>query len=135
MASAVLDTNVILRFLLADEPSLYAQSREIMDRVESGELVAQVSDAVLAECIYVLRDFYGVPKERYAAELLTVISFRGVSRSHMPVLIGALKLYQGTNIGFVDAHILILSQRLGAKLITFDRKLAKLAARMQIEGD
>lgn len=50
----VLDTNVILRYLLNDHPQQFQMAEAIMAKVISGEVTAYILDCVLAECVYVL---------------------------------------------------------------------------------
>ena len=61
----VVDANVILRFLLADEPAHFDQARAFMAQVKTGEAGAYIPEGVLVECVYVLLKVYqarsGVP--------------------------------------------------------------------------
>lgn len=59
--TAFLDTNVILRHLLADHPTLSPAAREILRQVEDGELEVWTSDLAIAEIVFVLsnRKTYG----------------------------------------------------------------------------
>ena len=50
----VLDTNVILRYLLNDHPQHFQRAQVFMADVISGEITVYIPDSVLAECVYVL---------------------------------------------------------------------------------
>jgi len=66
----ILDTNVILRFLLGDAPELYEKAYRVFQRVEEGKLEVLLSDVILSECVWVLEKFYGIPREQIAKKLL-----------------------------------------------------------------
>jgi predicted nucleic acid-binding protein len=50
----VVDTNVILRYLLADHPEHFARASEFMAGLKSGNQTAYIPESVLAECVFVL---------------------------------------------------------------------------------
>lgn len=60
----VLDTNVILRYLLNDPPQHFQLAQAIMTDVINGKTTVYIPDSVLAECVYVLLKVYKVPKPK-----------------------------------------------------------------------
>ena len=51
------DTNVILRYLLADVPEQFTTAKEFFEKVRTGVEPAVISESVLVECLYVLTKF------------------------------------------------------------------------------
>jgi len=126
-STSVVDTNVVLRYLLRDDERLHQRAREFFGRVQDAEEGAYFPDSVIAECIYVLDKRYHVERDEIATRLLHVVSFRGVDPENRELLQAALRIYQSRNIDFVDAVAVVMARGKGWKLMTFDRPLQRLA--------
>ena len=128
MAIHVIDTNIVLRFLLADHEQHFERAAKLMSEVQAGKRKAYLPESVLAECIFILTKFYKVPKEEAAARLGELLDYKGFTGSHLPILKEALAIFAGEKIDFVDATVLAIARHNGWHLETFDKALAKLAA-------
>jgi predicted nucleic-acid-binding protein len=128
MTIHVIDTNIVLRFLLADQPEHFSRAKRLMDEVQAGKRKACLAESVLAECIFVLTKFYKVPKEEAAGSLAELLDYKGFTGEHMPILRSALALFVAHKIAFVDALILATIRHHGWHLETFDKALLKLTA-------
>ena len=129
MTICVIDTNVILRFLLADEPKLFTRASALLADVRSGKRKAFLTDAVAAECIFVLTKFYRVPRAEAAESLSELFDYKGFSGETVPIVKAALAIFAADNIDFVDALVLSIARHRGWHLETFDKALAARAAR------
>ena len=129
MTIHVIDTNIVLRLLMADQPRHFEQAKRIMDEVRTGKRKAYLPESVLAECVFVLTKFYKVPKEEAAKELGELLDYKGFTGDHMPVLKDALAIFIAEKVAFVDSLVLALARHRGWHLETFDKRLSKLAAR------
>ena len=128
MAIQIIDTNVVLRFLLADHEQQFERAAKLMAEVQAGKRKAYLAESVLAECIFILTKFYKVPREEAAARLGELLDYKGFTGSHLPILKEALAIYAAESIDFVDATVLAIARHNGWHLETFDKALAKLAA-------
>lgn len=128
MTIHVIDTNIVLRLLMADEPRHFELAKRIMDDVRAGKLKAFLAESVLAECIFVLTKFYKVPKDEAAAKLGELLDYKGFTGDHVPVLKDALAIFAANKIALVDAIVLAHALRNRWHLETFDKRLSKLAA-------
>lgn len=126
-ARALLDTNVILRFLLADHEMLSGRARDMFRRAAAGETVLVVSGVVLAECIYTMKSFYRLGRQEIAAGLETLLNLPGVEPQES-ALRPALQFFAAHNVDFADAYLAALAGSLGHSVATFDRDLGKLGA-------
>jgi predicted nucleic-acid-binding protein len=129
MTIHVIDTNIVLRYLLADHPELFRQADQLMSKVQAGECKAYLGESVAAECIFVLTKFYKVPRVEAAQKLSGLLDYKGFVGDHLPVLRDAFAAFVANNIAFVDAIILMTARHNGWRLATFDKSLAKLAAK------
>ena len=58
----LLDTNVIIRFLVGDNEFFLKQSTEYFKQIEQGGLEVEILEGVLMEAFFVLSKFYKLPK-------------------------------------------------------------------------
>lgn len=59
-----IDTNVLVRFLVEDDPEQTERARRFLARSRSDGEVVYVSALVLCETVWVLRSVYGQPRSR-----------------------------------------------------------------------
>jgi predicted nucleic acid-binding protein len=121
----VLDTNVILRYLLKDHIEHFQQAQEVMLNVISGKIIVYVPDSVLAECIYVLLKFYKVPKTKVCEILIAFLSYQGISQINRDILIDSLKLFSAHNIDIVDAIVYATANYQQWQVFSFDQDMKK----------
>jgi predicted nucleic-acid-binding protein len=120
-----IDTNVVVRFLVADDIAQFARAKRL---VESAQVFVPLT--VLLESEWVLRDKYETPKGAVVAAL------RGLAK--LPTVVvedrsRALRALDWAEAGmdFADALHLAGSAACSA-FASFDRKLAKLSARLGV---
>ena len=119
----IVDTNVVIRYLTQDHPQHYVRAEAFFGRVLSGQTQAYLPDAVIAECIYVLRSVYGLGRQAVASGLEDFINYLGLRLDHNREVKHALRIYGSSKLDFVDALLLALSQSTGWDLFSFDKKL------------
>ena len=129
MVAAVLDANVILRYLLGDHAELTQKAEEIIAPIRSGDCLAFVPEAVIAECVFVLFRQYRVPRGEVRELLANFLSSRGLIGEHLPLMRGALDVFAGSKVSFVDALVYLTAKHNNFDLVTFDEDLKKLASR------
>jgi predicted nucleic-acid-binding protein len=121
----VLDTNVILRYLLNDHPQHFQIAQTLMTEVKKGHKVVYIPDSVLAECIYVLLKVYKVPKIEICDSLLNFLSYTGISQENRAILISSLTLFSKHKVDFVDAIVYATSKHKQWGLFSFDHDIKK----------
>lgn len=120
------DTNVILRYLLEDNPGLYKRAKELFENVRVGDEKAIILEGVLVECVYVLLKFYKVPKEETAAKLKGLLHYKGIVNDDKEELIEALTVFTEKNIDIVDCILFVKARHNKMALFSFDEKLNKI---------
>jgi predicted nucleic-acid-binding protein len=121
--SITVDTNVLLRAVLDDDPT---QHRESVEVLENAELVA-VSLQSLCEFAWVLERSYGVARPDIAASIRTVLDMRNVAVNRPAAEAGLGMLEAGGD--FADGVIAYDGRWLGGKtFVSFDQKAVKLLA-------
>jgi predicted nucleic acid-binding protein len=116
----LVDTNVVIRFLIGDAPDQAAKATALMRRLESGGEVAELTEAVVAETVWTLESFYEVPRAEIAEKLGTILGFRGVRAWKKPILLAALARFGSTSVDFVDCLLAAHADRRGLPVYSFD---------------
>ena len=57
----LIDTNVILRYLLGDHKSFSPKAKAFMELISQGTKKAEIPSVVIVECVYVMEKFYKIP--------------------------------------------------------------------------
>jgi len=121
----VLDTNLIVRYLVQDHEKHAKAAGKLFEACDRGDLVVVVLPAVLAECVFVLDSFYAHSREKIAAALSTLISSPGVEISEPEIHLDALSRFRRTKLHFVDCLIAATSAAESAPVATFDQDFRK----------
>ncbi len=123
--TALIDANVIVRYLLGDHTELSPQGNSIFEQVEQAEKQVIILDSVVMEAFFVLHKFYKLPKAEVLEDLKIILSFNGVINDDKFQVIEALNIVLYKNLDFVDALLCVKSRHYGFELLSFDRKLLK----------
>ena len=123
---ALIDTNIMLRFLLNDNAELSGRATEIIRQNN-----CFVKYEVLAEAVYVLSKVYGIERKEIADAVRLFLP--NVSVENRAVVLSALTSYEDTRLDFVDcilaAHHLVEHE----ELFSFDKKLNNFVKRTKAE--
>ncbi len=123
--TTVLDTNVILRYLLNDHPKYFQIADAFMQKIKCGDATAYIPESVLAECVYVLLKVYKVPKSKVCDVLAQVFRYQGISQENRSLLLASLALFSEHNVDIADAIVHATAQEQKWELLSFDRDLQK----------
>lgn len=113
----LIDTNVILRFILNDNTEMAARAAEV---IESG---AYTKPEVIAEVVYVLKSVYSTPKDRIRTIICGLSDIIQIENS--VCVIYAINLFANTSLDFVDCLLVAYHSLNGESVFTFDKKLNK----------
>jgi predicted nucleic-acid-binding protein len=121
-----IDTNVLVRLLVADDPAQTRRARALVDRaVQRGDPVL-VSLPVILETEWVLRSRYTFDKSATLASLGSLMSARELAFEDEPALEEALYRWKDAATGFADCLIAAHNRRLGSSATaTFDTVAAR----------
>jgi predicted nucleic-acid-binding protein len=121
-----LDTNVVVRFLVADEPRQAARARAVVARAASAGERLFIADVVWCETVWVLDSAYEFGRKEIGAALRRLLGAREVAVRSFDLLGAALDAYEGGRGDFADYLIRELARAEGCEaVVTFDRVLLK----------
>lgn len=115
----MLDTNIILRYLLNDDERMAAETERI---IKNGSV--QVTIEIFAEVVYVLKGVYHIGREEIRQCLLEFLL--EVMTPEPEVLQLGIETYAEQNLDFPDCILYAYHRVKGYEIKTFDKKLNKL---------
>jgi len=119
----LLDTNIIIRFLVGDNKEHLEKSTEYFEQIEQGSMEVEILSDVLMEAFFVLTKFYKLPKAEVISDLKTILSFEGVVNKDKVLLFEALSIIENKNVDFVDALICAKCKFQNYEKLSFDKDL------------
>ena len=127
----LIDTNVILRYLLGDHLKFSPKAEAFMGDISEGTKKAEIFDVVIVECIYVMEKYYQIPKAEISTKLSGIMNFSGIINPDRSEILEALLKYNSTNIDIVDC-ILAAHSSPEKIVVSFDKDMKKLKAVSEI---
>ena len=123
-----LDTNVIVRYLVQDDPVQARKASSFIENAEDTGVRILLSNAVLCEMVWVLDSAYEYSKQEIDSALEKLLLTRTFQFEAKEIVWAALNDYRSANADFADCLIGQLHRSLGAEpTMTFDLSLRKLA--------
>ena len=122
-----IDTNVLIRFFMADDPVQYRKADQLIQTF-SIQSPGYISLVCLAEFVWVLRSYYRQPKAIISEWLTSLLESSEFALENELVVEQALLTYSTTRSDFSDCLIERASHLAGCvKTVTFDKGAAKTA--------
>jgi len=113
----LIDTNVILRFILNDNNEMTERAAEI---IASG---AYTRPEGIAEVVYVLKSVYSIPKDKIASIVCGLSNIIQIENSDC--VIYAINLFASVSLDFVDCLLIAYHRINHENVFSFDQKLNK----------
>ena len=123
----LVDTNVILRYLLNDHKTYSPKAKAFMLQVSQGKKKVEIPAMVITECIYVLEKFYEVPRDEVVESISGLLNFTGIVNTDRSEILEALLKFKTSNADIVDC-ILAAHSSSEKVVVSFDKDLKKLKA-------
>lgn len=117
----IIDTSAIIGLIDRSSP----KHEDLKKAISHGEITMTIPSAVIPESCYMINKYFGVKIEIIFLEEIINASFQLeiIRFSDLARIAEILKKYQKLNIGFVDASIVAIAERLKInKLLTLDKK-------------
>jgi predicted nucleic acid-binding protein len=122
MALLFLDTNILLRHLLQDDPEQSPRASAFLNRIEEGSVKVRTSDTVIFETVFTLQKAYRQPKNAIGDALLPLIELQGIVLPGKRRYHKVFSLYTERNLPFADAYHAVLMEQLNlTEIVSFDK--------------
>ncbi|NCN82407.1 MAG: type II toxin-antitoxin system VapC family toxin [Candidatus Pacebacteria bacterium] len=122
--SYLVDTNILVRFLVGDNKSQQELAKEWFKQAQSGKIKLILKPIVLAETSFVLQSVYKKSTEEVAVALESVAAQKWLVVEERSVITNLWQWYK-KGLHFVDSYLLAYSKLNAHELLTFDKKLDK----------
>jgi predicted nucleic-acid-binding protein len=120
-----LDTNVLVRFFMQDDPRQLARVRAVMNSLSATD-PAWVGLAAIHELVWVLVSIFGASRTDINLVLERLLSMNEIVVEQTDVIRLAARLYRQTRAGFSDCLISASANAAGCtQTLTFDQQAAK----------
>jgi predicted nucleic-acid-binding protein len=122
-----LDTNVVVRLFVDDDPKQAELARNLVAGQCSPERPGFIDRVALCELLWVLSSAHGYSRSALATVVATLLASRDIRLEDDNLVQLALEDYRATNVDFADILIGHVDIARGCEMTaTFDRKAAKL---------
>jgi len=103
---ALLDTNVLIRFLTSDKTQKFRGVYTLFESLEQGDLQVELKLIVLFQVVFVLKSFYSVPREDIATGLLDILEYKGIIVKEKRIVRRTLELWHANKLDIVDCYLI-----------------------------
>lgn len=123
MSKNLIDTNLIIRFLVNDNPKKVSRVEKLLRNKNNKNILL---DTVVAEIIWVLSSYYSLNKEDIVEKIKALIHVDTIECNAF-LLNRSLTLWQDYNISYIDAYLAAISELGNITLYTYDKKFNSIA--------
>jgi predicted nucleic acid-binding protein len=136
MTRALVDTNIFVRAVTGDHPTMSPASRDLFRRAGRGDVLLETSEAVVAEVCYVLTSprTYQLSRMAAAEVLRPLLKLRALRLPNKEVLLSALGRWStSTQRKFVDCLIVEHALSHSEAVYSYDRALDRVEGLRRFE--
>ncbi|OGM32938.1 hypothetical protein A2803_05080 [Candidatus Woesebacteria bacterium RIFCSPHIGHO2_01_FULL_44_21] len=123
MKEYIVDTNILLRFLLRDVEDQYQKASILFKKASEREVRLLIPQIVIFEVEFALKKFYNFEKGNVIDKLESIVSANYLKVEAKEIFLRSLAIYRVRNISFVDSFLKAYSEAQKAGLMSFDRKI------------
>jgi uncharacterized protein len=130
-----LDTDVILRHVLSDNPDQSPKATEYLRQIAAGNRSVLISDLVVFESVFTLEKFYRMPRQAIREALLPLLSLSGIALANKQNYHAVFDHYvHRHSLSFADCFHVELVRRLDPpQIVSFDRVFDRVPEITRIE--
>jgi predicted nucleic-acid-binding protein len=122
-----IDTNVLLRVIVADEPKQAEVARNFLRSHCSSDDPGYVSHVTLVELVWTLAKAYHLSREEIGAAVEQILETAQLDVEASNDVVAALRDYRKGSADFADCLLARINAAAGCEhTVTFDRKASKL---------
>lgn len=135
MTKYFLDTNIFIRFLVKDVKPQFEKSKAIFKAIEEEKFTASVSVLVINETVWILENFYEIPRRKYIPELTKILTLKNLKSVEMNKsdLFGILSGMVQEKLDFTDLYLISLAKK-NDRIVSFDKDFDRLKKIKRVES-
>lgn len=131
----LLDTNIILRFILDDDPILSEKAKAIFKKIEQEKTKVFISLLTLSEVIFTLERSYKLPKKDIVDKMIAIGQIPNIVIENYKIIPKIFTFYTDQNISFIDAyHAALMHKKKIREIYSFDQDFDKFPQIKRLEN-
>ena len=122
------DSNIIIRFIVKDDPTMYQMSKKFFTQVRDKEKKGLVSILVFQEVVWVLSHYYKLKRKEVVDSLQELILLENIYifDAKKEQILDLLKYYGRSNLDLVDIYLHLEAKKANGQLMSFDEQLMRV---------
>lgn len=121
-----LDTNILVRYLICDDPNQFKKAEEIIEGAIKHRQLLHITLIVLCEVVWVLDYHYKIEHKQIGQFLNSLLHTEQIEVENRQLALKTLLEYQNSKADFADCLIALTNHAVGCTTTyTFDKKAAK----------
>lgn len=133
MKRLLLDTNVLVRFILGEPEKQAAAVAKLFRQCDEGSVELVLLPMVAAETVFVLSSFYEQERTDIVKVLTHILRCPGIVCDQRDILLRTLRHYAESKAHFVDCYLVANSELTRQSMVSFDRELDKFSAATRLD--
>lgn len=122
MSKNLLDTNLIIRFLVNDDPQKVNRVEKLLTDKNNTNILL---DTIIAEIIWVLNSYYSLKKTKVIEKIKALIHVDTIECN--AILINkALTFWEENDISYIDSYLIAVANLGNIPLFSYDDKLKSI---------
>ena len=123
MSKNLIDTNLIIRFLVNDNPTKVLKVEQLLKDKNNKNILL---DTIVAEIIWVLTSYYTLDKSDIVEKVRALIHVETIECNAF-LINRALSLWEENNISYVDAYLATIAELGNMDLYSYDQKFRSIS--------
>jgi predicted nucleic-acid-binding protein len=103
---ALLDTNVLVRFLTCDKSKRYRSLYIFFESLEYGKMQVELKLIVLFQVCFVLKSFYKVPKTDIVTGIMNLFEYKGIIIKDKKNIRRMIEIWRDNTLDIVDCYLI-----------------------------
>lgn len=103
---ALLDTNVLVRFLTCDKSKRYRSLYIFFESLEYGKMQVELKLIVLFQVCFVLKSFYKVPKTDIVTGIMNLFEYKGIIIKDKKNIRRMMEVWRDNTLDIVDCYLI-----------------------------
>jgi len=129
-----LDTNIILRYLTADDAQKAKRCEDVFKKAADGKETLYTTTLVIAEVVWVLEKIYKLSEGDIAKAIRQILNTPHIECDEKDILLRAVGLYELKKIDFIDVYNAVIMETQGIDtLYSYDTDFDSIPSLKRIE--
>ncbi|MBI2338484.1 PIN domain-containing protein [Candidatus Daviesbacteria bacterium] len=122
MSKNLLDTNLIIRFLVNDNPKKVSRVEKLLSDKNNTNILL---DTIVAEIIWVLSSYYSLKKSEVIEKISALIHLDSID-CNAALINKALSVWEENNVSYIDSYLVAVAKLGNIPLFSYDDKLKSI---------